>query len=98
VNILLVYNQIPENLDFYLMPESDLTEEDRKILEAINGEYVNIDEYTQEMKKADNALATKPEYTTKDCEEDWKCRWAKFKTECPITAPISKVYEFGMVM
>lgn len=62
---LIVYNEIPDRCTLVLVPNDDLDDADRKVLNAAQGMYINGDATEEGHHAVDcigNALTTKPEY------------------------------------
>jgi hypothetical protein len=55
--ILFIYEQNPESLDFYLIPEDKLPKKMLKWMKAANGAVVNCDDMDAETEKAANYLS-----------------------------------------
>lgn len=96
---LLVYNEVPENVSFYVIPNSVITERQRHWLHQAHNKLVNNDEMNDGMEFLCAALQENESYVA----EGWKefagiYHQYKLANECPFKLPINRVYYSGFVM
>lgn len=108
--VLLVWNQIPECTDFYLIPREFLLEGDRSRLlflqnahGKLNGESKLSSEEERALQYLSDATASKDEYVEEESEfKDKACELLKYKTEIDpgklIHATIVEVCYSGVIL
>ena len=88
---LIVYAQIPERTDFYVVPNEVITAEQAELLELAHGMLVNGDEMNPGMDFLMNAVCDAPEHCSPESPPQWRCVWAKFKREVAPLYPLTDV-------
>jgi hypothetical protein len=84
MNTLLVWDNCGESIDLFLLPEKEVNDEVREILNDANGGYINSenDKKTEDALFIINAaLSPKKEYCDKEVDEKWHCAWRKYFVE-----------------
>lgn len=102
---LLIWEEIPESIKLYVIPDANLDDDDRKVLEAVQGNYINEVGLTDEEHDALNcinaALTENPEHLPKEHPADskWACRFQDYKQEMgPLGVVISRVVQCGFLL
>lgn len=97
---LLVYNEIPETVSFYAIPDSEISPEWEEHLKLAHDKLVNGDEPTDSMNWLASAVQSKPEYCLDVTAADNCCLFKyKIKTvELQQSGPYSKVYYGGFIL
>lgn len=100
---LLVYNQIPDYLDFYLIPNKEITGHQLILLIEAHDKLVNSDDVNSGMEFLMAALCEKEENCNPDVPKEWHCVWNKYKVTNPLhlsslTGTISRVIKSGFIL
>lgn len=102
---LLIWEEIPESIKFYVIPDANLDEEDRKVLDRCQGKYINHTEQTDEESRAldcvNAALTENREYLPSGHPPNskWACRFQDYKTEAgPLGVTISHIVQCGFLL
>lgn len=66
---LLIYENIPENTNLYLIPNEMLTTQQLDLMKQANGKYANSDEENDDMAFLNAALCDTPEYLAEDAPD-----------------------------
>lgn len=105
MHTLLIWEEVPERTSLFLIPNTVLTEEERKILHTAHGHHINADEVTKEEDKAlsyiNDALCENKEHCSPSSKRGgWATKWHKHKTEDrPLeNVGVTHVYRCGFVM
>lgn len=97
---LIVYNIIPDDIQFFIVPDSELKPEWVKMLELAHGKCVNIDERNDGMEWMESASSPKKEYCSNTVLEEFHCclRPYKISAEDTLNGPFTKVYYTGFFL
>jgi hypothetical protein len=104
---LVIYAQMPESVDMYLIPNKDLEQEDLDTLRLSQNVYVNSTKLSKATMRSTTrliaAFCEKPEHLPEEhpAGDRWACRWAKFKVDPsePVLGPnITRVFTTGFVL
>lgn len=76
---LLVYSNIPEDTNLYLIPNSDITDEQLSFLKEAHNKLVNGDDNNTGMEFLMAALTKENnrQYFDESIPEEWRCVWTK---------------------
>jgi len=102
---LLVYNEVPDNVYFFIIPDEDLAihPEWEKHLKAACHKIINVDDNNASMLWLSEAVCSKPEYCVDPSGQDCCCLY-KYKVEpegqaiTAVTGTISKVFYSGFFL
>jgi len=97
MNVLVLYEEVPERLTLYLIENP--TEEELQALDEANGTYVNSDTQNQSTLNVSSAFSLddyKNEYEGVDT--GWPCKWNKCKIITPILKSVDRVYNVGFFL
>lgn len=101
---LLVWEQVPEQVTLYILPNSTLDEADHAILALADGCYINSGDYTSEEEDAlahiNDALCENDAHVSEERRGTrWSGRWALNRRDSPlIEARITHVYKSGFIL
>lgn len=102
---LLVWEAVPESLDFYVIPDDNLDDEDREVLALAQGCYINSTDTSPEQDKAldciNAALTDDPEHLPPDHPQGskWACRFKGCKREAgPVNIHVSTIVRCGFLL
>lgn len=102
---LLIWEEVPENSTLFLLPNSELTEEELNTLEKVNGKYCNSvgcsEEETTELLKLNAARVNKEKYLDEDhpAGSFWAMRYLKYKIEpSRINCHVTNVVKCGFIL
>lgn len=83
-NTLIVFEEIPESLYYYLIPNDEISLEQRELFNKVSGQLINVDD-TPELEEMDHLLATE--------------KFQQYKTNSKtLTNNITHVYSFGFAL
>lgn len=92
-NILVIYNLIPEDTRFYLIPEKSLTAKQWEYLRLAQDQVGNSDPLNEGMAFIQAAFAEKEEHCAKDAPVEWRCIWHNYKIEdTSKVGPVKQVF------
>ncbi len=77
---LIIYSNIPESTDLFLVPSDTISGEELDLLLMADGKYINSDDTNNGMTFLSNALSTKKEYCM-DGSPELYCKYSKFKVK-----------------
>jgi len=95
---LLVWEIIPEDTEFYLIPNEVLdSNEYRQYLEQAHFTYINVDEYNEGLKFLNTALASKKDGIAEEGFEEYLGCFTQYKkdNDKPLKSIITTVYLSG---
>jgi hypothetical protein len=100
---LLIYSEVPEDTKFYLIPDSEINDEQRALLNEAHGRMVNSDEMNDGMRFLNDALCPEEHSCDEETPKHWHCVFAQYRVEEVAGAPftgkeISCVVHSGMIM
>ena len=103
MNVLLIWELIPEETSFYFL--KDIPEDEYKQILSVNGLYLNstnkTEEDTEVLINISDALCDKKE-NCDNPEGPWACKWKDFAVKAPVLAnevgTIDVVIHAGMLL
>ena len=97
---LLSWASIPEENDFYVIPDEEITETQRTLLAKAHNRLINNDDMNEGMDFLNNALCEEKKHCGDDVPDVWKCCWAKYKHDMsnPVVCRISHAYFSGFIL
>lgn len=100
MNTLVVYNECPEAVRFFVIPNDKLTPEHIEFLEQAQGKMINADEMNPGMEFIMSAVSKNPEHCDPSLPEAHRCVFHPYSQDSskPITAPITRVYYTGFAL
>lgn len=102
---LLVWEEVPEALNFYLIPDDNLDDEDREVLALVQGCYINSTSTSAEQDDAldciNAALTENPKFLPPRHPQGskWACRFKDYKREAgPLNVCVSAIVKCGFFL
>lgn len=104
---LVIYSELPESVDMYLIPNKDLASEDFDTLRIVQNVYINGDVLTPAQRDAHEqliaAFCVEEQHLPNEHPAGtlWACRWTKFKVDpsSPILGQIiTRVFTTGFIL
>jgi hypothetical protein len=76
---LLIWESVPENTTLYLIPDDEITRDQRMHLREADGKLTNCDDGCDGLDFLNAALSPKPEYCADESPAEIRCIWHKYK-------------------
>ncbi len=74
---LVIWEEVPENIQLWLIPDKAINDEDRKVLDEAQITYINSDENIEATKLLSDAFASEKD-NCQDPGSIWACRWKQY--------------------
>lgn len=101
-SVLIVYNLIPEELNFFVVPEDQLLPDWEEHLINCHNKTCNGDDYNDSMNWLSSATVSKSEFCSEEVDPKYHCCLYPFKVKLEdnkaLVGPFSKVYTSGFFL
>jgi hypothetical protein len=92
MNVLIVMEEIPENIKFFLIENP--TDKELQMLQQANNTFINHDSNVA-TNNVVSAFSPDEYKDTCECDEGWAGKWNKCEVKTPIVKQIEQVYNVG---
>lgn len=73
---LLIWENVPEDTKLYVVPNDEITDEQRRYLNEADGKIIGYADMCKGLEFLNAALCSKEEWCADEAPKEWRCIWA----------------------